>query len=147
MVINEEKGNLFELDNKYYLVQCASLDCVMGMGIASQFRIHFPRIAVECLFNIKKYNLSIPCVIFHNNNDKGVFTLFTKNRYFDLPTYDDLKSCLKQLANICKENNIKYLAMSRIGCNLDRLSWKTVKNMIINEFKDIDINIEIRTKN
>ena len=27
MVLNEQKGNLFELDKKYTLVQCVSEDC------------------------------------------------------------------------------------------------------------------------
>jgi len=34
MNINEEKGDLFKLDEKYVLAHCISLDCKLGMGIA-----------------------------------------------------------------------------------------------------------------
>ena len=33
--------------------------------------------------------------------------------------------------------------MPRIGCGLDKLNWKNVKNMIKEIFKDTDIAIEV----
>ena len=38
-------------------------------------------------------------------------------------------------------NNIKFIAMPKIGCGLDRLQWDKVKEIIINTFKDIDLEI------
>ena len=43
MILKEEKRNLFEVDDKYYLAHCISEDCAMGAGIAVDFNknIHF----------------------------------------------------------------------------------------------------------
>lgn len=32
MIFNEEPGNLFDVDKKYYLVHCVSTDCALGAG-------------------------------------------------------------------------------------------------------------------
>lgn len=37
MIYNEEKGNLFEVPDKYYLAHCVSTDCALGAGITVQF--------------------------------------------------------------------------------------------------------------
>ena len=34
------------------------------------------------------------------------------------------------MVGMCKEFNIKYLAMPKIGCGLDRLQWGKVKEII-----------------
>ena len=41
MILNEKKGNLFELDKKYALAHCISQDCAMGAGIAVAFDKEF----------------------------------------------------------------------------------------------------------
>lgn len=36
---------------------------------------------------------------------------------------------------------VKYLAMPKIGCGLDRLQWGKVKEIICEVFKDMDVEI------
>ena len=48
------------------------------------------------------------------------------------------------MALLCKELEIKYLGLPKIGCGLDRLQWGKVREIIKEEFKDLDIEIEIR---
>ena len=38
-------------------------------------------------------------------------------------------------------NKIKYVAMPKIGCGLDRLQWGKVREIINETFKDLDIEI------
>ena len=45
---------------------------------------------------------------------------------------------------LCKKLDIKYLGLSKIGCGLDRLSWTKVREIIKEEFKDLDVEIEVR---
>ena len=48
------------------------------------------------------------------------------------------------MAFMCKQFNIKKLAMPKIGCGLDRLQWSKVRENIKEAFKDIDIEIVVK---
>ena len=39
------------------------------------------------------------------------------------------------------ENDIKFIAIPKLGCGLDRLQWGLVRNNIEFVFKDTDIKI------
>jgi hypothetical protein len=43
----------------------------------------------------------------------------------------------------CEELGIKYLAMPKIGCGLDKLDWNRVSDMIREIFSDLDIEIMV----
>jgi len=135
MTFTEIKGNLFDRKLEHpseYYVHCISGDYACGAGIAKEFN--------------KRYNLTKklqelpPCKCMTIDN---VINLITKSKYWQKPTYDSLRETLVDLKELCKENLIKTLIMPRIGCGLDRLSWKNVKKMLKEIFEDTDINIEI----
>ena len=144
MKFNEQKGNLFELDKKYSLVHCISQDCAMGAGIAVQFDKTFKGMKNYCKRVIKENNLSFPVVIPFNEDNRCIFNLVTKKAYYGKPTYLTITKCIHNMVGMCKEFDIKYLAMPKIGCGLDRLQWGKVKEIIKEEFKNLDINIEVR---
>lgn len=136
MILNEKKGNLFELDNdKYFYAHCISLDFNLDKSVALDFQ--------------KKFNLKrdlektssgkYPELITVNH----VFNLVTKKKYWNKPTYESLTTCIRYMRDMCKNCNIKYLAMPKIGCGLDRLQWGRVREIIKEEFKDLDIEIEL----
>ncbi|MBN1074697.1 hypothetical protein DVV91_10120 [Clostridium botulinum] len=148
MKFNEQKGNLFELDNeKYAYVHCISSDCEMGKGIAVEFKNKYKgmqkylREKVENAY--KSYPLCIPAI---RNKDNKVLVLFlvTKNKYWNKPTYDTLRTTLIDMRDFCFRHNVKYLAMPKIGCGLDRLQWGKVREIIKELFDDTDIVIEVR---
>lgn len=144
MIFNEKKGNLFELDNKYALVHCISLDCEMGKGIAVEFDKRFRGMKNYCKRVVEVNNLSYPCVIPYLNNYQSVFNLVTKKIYYGKPTYATIRKCIEEMAYMCQQFDIKYLAMPKIGSGLDKLQWGKVREIIIEEFMDLDIEIEVR---
>ena len=73
-----------------------------------------------------------------------VFNLDTKGKYWNKPTYKSITQCIKYMRDYCIKYNIHYLAMPKIGCGLDKLQWGKVREIIKEEFKDVDIQIEIR---
>ena len=98
MKYNEQKGNLFELDNdKYFYAHCISADYELGAGIAVTFQKKFH--LKQHLKEIGKGNYPELIVIDH------VLNLVTKR---------------------------------------DRLQWSKVREIIKEEFKDLDIEIEVR---
>lgn len=135
MIFKEEKRNLFEVDSKYHLVHCISSDCKMGAGIAVEFqkRFKFKNYLLSLEESLKKH----PQVIFCSQ----VFNLITKARYWHKPTYESVTECIKILKKQCELLDVKYLAMPKIGCGLDRLQWGKVREIVQEEFKDTDIEI------
>lgn len=133
--IKEIKQNIFTLDDKYYLAHCISADCAMGAGIAVQFQSKFKlrNKLLQYDDSIRKYPT---CILIGK-----VFNLITKKKYWHKPTYDSLAETLKFMKNIIVDKNIKYIAMPKIGCGLDRLQWGKVKEIIEKTFKDLDIEI------
>lgn len=144
MIINEERGDLFELDKKYVLAHCISQDCAMGKGIAVEFDKRYPGMKNELIEHIRKGNLKYPTSLFYGGVEQAVFNLVTKQKYWGKPTYETIEKCIKEMADTCRDYEIKYLAMPKIGCGLDKLDWYHVKKIIKQEFHDIDIEIEVR---
>lgn len=144
MILNEKKGNLFELDDKYVLAHCISEDCAMGAGIAVEFQKKFKGMKGYLLETIEQVPKEYPCTILYPFGKQQVFNLITKKKYWHKPTYDSIEKCIHQMRDICKSSNIKYLAIPKIGCGLDRLQWGKIREIIKEEFKDLDIEIEVR---
>ena len=143
MTFTEIHGNLFDrkLEENEFYVHCVSRDYACGAGIAKEFnkRYDLTRRLRECTC-IEK------CMRVDN-----VLNLVTKPKYWQKPTYDSLRESLEYLHSIIvyptKYPNgtmcAKTLVMPRIGCGLDKLNWKNVKNMIKEIFEDTDVAIEV----
>lgn len=139
MRYNEQRGNVFEMDKKYKLAHCISKDCAMGAGIAIEFDKRFPKMKQMIKQAILDNNIPYPITMFFIQD--GIFNLITKERYFHKPSYNSITIAINQMAAICKQEEIKYLAMPRIGSGLDRLQWSKVKEIILKEFNDIEIEV------
>ena len=146
MILNIEKGDLFKLDNdKYVYAHCISLDCNMGKGIAKTFDKKFNGMKSFLINKINgenyDYPKTIPCF---SNGKLRVFNLITKEKYWNKPTYSSLEICICQMAEFCTRHDVKYLAIPKLGCGLDRLQWGKVQEIIYKYFYDLDITIEVR---
>ena len=77
MIYNEQKGNLFDLDNKYALAHCISYDTdnskSWNLGIVVEFKKKFSGIKEYTNNFIRENNLSCPCVVPYNKNERVVF--------------------------------------------------------------------------
>ena len=137
MILNEKKGNLFNLNNdKYFFAHCISADYNLGAGIAVEFQKRFK--LRSALKNIGSGTYPELITINH------IFNLVTKAKYWHKPTYNSITQCVRNMRDFCKNCDIHYLAMPKIGCGSDGLQWCKVREIIKKEFKDLDIQIEIR---
>ena len=73
----------------------------------------------------------------------NVYNLVTKKFCWNKPTLGTLTESLKKMKEDIVKNNVKYLAMPKIGCGLDRLSWGNVSAIIKEIFEDVDIEINV----
>lgn len=144
MKYSEEKMDLMKVPQGWWLAHCISADFALGAGIAKQ---------IDEAFNMREmlkeevYNKTYPfdgnvltgtCIVIGN-----VFNLVTKDKYYQKPTLGTLELSLRQVRRYAVSHKIKKIAMPKIGCWFDRLSWDDVKPMIQKIFEDTDIEIMI----
>ena len=136
--INEINGDLFTSPDTSSLAHCVSKDLAMGAGIARIFKSKFQR--VDELYT---QNVQIGGVGVLKDNNRYIYYLVSKDRYWQKPSYNNLKKTLINMKEHCINNKVKNLCIPRIGCGLDRLKWVNVKEIIEDVFKDISINITV----
>lgn len=137
MILKEEKRDLFSVSNDYYLAHCISSDLGMGKGIVVEFNKRFDM--KNKLMSKGKYNWS--GVGYCIRADR-VMNLITKEKYWNKPTYQTLTdSLLRMKQEMILSSSINKVAMPMIGCGLDRLEWKRVKEIIQDVFNDTDYEI------
>ena len=134
----EKVEDLMSCGSFWSLAHCASQDLHMGKGIATHFRRLFGGIHEL----VAQKGCVGSCIVLHRQN-RYIFYLITKKKYYGKPSYTALESSLVALKRQCIENGIKYLAMPKIGCGLDGLNWQKVKSMIIRIFQGTDITLKI----
>lgn len=78
-----------------------------------------------------------------NNGKRYIYYLVTKTISSFKPTYEDFWFSLKKLRDHIRKNEVKKLAIPKLGCGLDRLDWDIVKSMIQFIFKDVDVEIVV----
>lgn len=147
----ELEGNLFDYEVTHFLAHCISADFKMGKGIATEFVRRYN--LKELLLDKYKDNFqhiwedqSPLCDLTRFNDTKGVFSLITKPKYFKKPTYDTLRKSLEEMKVLVKKiidesNETVKIAMPQIGCGLDKLEWNKVKEMVIEMFADINVEL------
>lgn len=144
MNFKEETRDLFMVPQGYYLAHCISGDYSLGAGIAAQFvDVYNMRYKLHRNYPIpdgeKFANVGEALLV------DNVFNLVTKDRVYHKPTYDTLIETLEDMKEQCENLDIDKIAMPRIGCGLDGLSWDTVEGIIKKVFEDTDMEILICT--
>ena len=144
MNFKEETRDLFTVPQGYYLAHCISGDYSLGAGIAAQFvDVYNMRYKLHRNYPIpdgeKFANVGEALLV------DNVFNLVTKDRVYHKPTYDTLIETLEDMKEQCENLDIDKIAMPRIGCGLDGLSWDTVEEIIMEVFEDTDMEILICT--
>lgn len=149
MKFKEVRGDLFSAlrtqPKPLLLAHCISADAALGAGIAKTFRQKYPAMAywLKCLSQAHSLRIGNDYVwpLAPNKADVHIANLITKDRYWRKPTYTSLAKTLAALHKTVRQQQIKTLAIPRIGCGLDRLSWQKVSLMITAMFEDTDVTI------
>ena len=143
MYYHEEKMNLMDVPQGWWIAHCISGDFALGAGVAKQITEAFNmRAALRSMWgedSAMSGQWSVPCCLPVGN----VFNLVTKERYFHKPTLDSLRTALEEMARYAENMRVAKIAMPKIGCGLDKLSWDDVAPMIRDIFEDTDIEIMV----
>lgn len=148
MTIREEQRDLFTVPTDYILVHCISADFAMGAGIAKEFAKRGVKQELKdgIISHYPVHERIGKCITTVATGWRAEFNLITKEKYWYKPTYSTLKTTLEEMKHLCLTYNVLHLAMPRIGCGLDRLSWDKVKQLIEEVFADTDVEILVCVK-
>ena len=76
-------------------------------------------------------------------DNRDVYYLVTKEKYWHKPTYATLTSSLQAMKAHCVKQGTTQLAMPTIGCGLDGLSWPNVCEIIRDVFRETDVAVTV----
>lgn len=112
----------------------------MDVGIAKIIKNKYGRIEAE-----KNTHLFSGDFIVNNfpKHKKIICCLITKYNQFSECSYSAYSESLKNLITYLVDNNIKDVSLPRIGCGLDKMDWSIMKNIILTEFANTDINVSV----
>lgn len=140
MKYTEIQKDLFELGKEeYHFAHCISSDCQMDAGIAVHFNRHFK--LRKLLLQKSAEERSAPTCV--KAEGTKVFNLITKERYWNIPSYDSVEQSLIKMREQIKAERITKLAMPKIASGLDQKKWEKIREMIQKVFNDIDIEIVV----
>lgn len=137
MQIVIEHRSVFDYAKKLHIAHCIAADLRMGAGIAVQMQKKFGiRGQIERLWGGKPN--SPGCTL-----TDWVFNLITKRVSSGKPTYRSMREALISMRKLIHVHGIKEIAMPKIGCGLDKLSWARVRELLEEIFEDDDLTIRV----
>lgn len=140
-----QNGNIFTADTEAVVntVNCVG---VMGKGIALQFREKYPE-------NYKAYknacatgNVVIGKMFVTKNGlltPNYIINFPTKNHWRGKSQIEYIESGLDDLKSVLQKYNIKSVSIPPLGSGNGGLDWDTVKQLIIDKLRDLDIDIVV----
>lgn len=134
--LTEEIGDLFSCPVSASLAHCVSRDLHMGKGIAVLFKKKFGGVAA-----VKAQNKDLGECAVLKDNSRFIYYLITKEKYNHKPKLATLKQALCDMKDHCVANAVSELCLPKIGCGLDRLDWKEVKQVLVETFKDTNVKL------
>ncbi|KAK0053517.1 O-acetyl-ADP-ribose deacetylase 1 [Biomphalaria pfeifferi] len=134
----EKEGDLFTCSNTASLAHCVSEDLIMGKGIAVEFKRRFGQVEELC-----KQKSTVGQFAVLQDGERYIYYLVTKPKYDKKPSEVNVKYCLREMRDHILQHGVKELCMPRIGCGLDELDWKKVKEIIKTVFQGCPITVTI----
>lgn len=138
----EVEGDLFEATEDFALGHCVSKDFKMSQGVALEFRRRFGQVD-----KLIQQNKSVTEITAIKNNQQYLLYMINKEIYHQKPTYETMFYTIKNLRQFCETENIKKVALPRIGSGHDRLDWEQVRTMIRYIFRNSKIKVLIFNSN
>ena len=84
-------------------------------------------------------------VYWDKEQSRYIYLLMIRGKYIDVATYDDLKSCSRELRARAAFKGVSCFAMPRIGVLDDRLEWTNVAISLESVFPDVYCTLTVYT--
>lgn len=136
MTLTYKIGNIFDIPLGWDIVHCVTADFSCGAGIAKELN---ERCNLKEKFEAQHFSTDIvgSCVKIDN-----IFNLLTKQNRYSKVSYEDLTNCLYHMADMILGAHYN-IAMPKIGCGRDGLSWDIVVDIIKEVFENMDVDFVV----
>lgn len=136
MTLTYKIGNIFDIPLGWDIVHCVTADFSCGAGIAKELN---ERCNLKEKFEAQHLATDTvgSCVKIDN-----VFNLLTKQNRYSKVSYEDLTNCLYHMADMILGAHYN-IAMPKIGCGRDGLSWDIVVDIIKEVFENMDVDFVV----
>ena len=111
----------------------------MGAGIAVAFKEKFGG-----LEELRRQRINVGGVGVLRRDGRYIYYLVTKERYSDKPSLKSLEASLVALRERITADGVQRLAMPKLGCGLDGLSWNLVQELVSSVFRQTPVEIQVR---
>lgn len=138
-LIKEKRLNIFELSNDYSIAHCISADLKMSKGIALDIKNTYG----DTTNILSKLNPQLGHVLTTRINNKLIYHLITKEKFYQKPTINTIKTALANLKTCMIINNNFNLSIPKLASDLDNCNWTMIKQLIYAEFQNTDIELII----
>lgn len=129
-------GNILCCPSNMSIAHCVSNDGKMGAGLA---------LTLNREFHLKNDFLKAPravgSVVALRRGDRFIVNLISKERYFHLPTLQDIEETFRNMKRFLIFNEIHDIAVPELGCGLDRCNLKEIIKILEKVFKNDPLNI------
>ena len=138
-LINKQKEFYKELIEYFFSSEFMKFKATLVVNKSDQKHEQYNRTHDDFYYVVYYYTLRN----FLYRDNRYIYNLVTKDKYFNKPTYNTILSSLSDMKKHAIKNDVKKICMPMIGCGLDRLQWIRVKDIIHDVFKDSNINVII----
>lgn len=143
-MIKQVIGDIFDQDVEA-IVNPVNTVGVMGAGLALQFKVRFPE-----MFHLYKEQCKLKALTLGNiwackitKYSQWIICFPTKGHYNESSELINIVLALKHLAKMIKDEDIRSIAIPKIGCGLGGLKWSQVLPAIKANLKPVEDNCEI----
>jgi hypothetical protein len=129
-------GNIFDAPCYFHIAHCINTHGDFNVGLSKEIENLF------CVSEILRFEYDY----LEKGNAlliKNVFNLITKENRYDKVAYKDLEMALFYMKEKMEDDNIRYLAIPKLGCGKDGLEWNRVKEIIFDIFEDFEGTIRV----
>lgn len=138
-----DKGDIFKLNEVYNYAHGCNCAGAMGKGIALQFKKKFPKMFLEYKTLCKQGDFDLGDVFKYSYSQGVVYNLGTQKTWRTKATLEAVEESLTKMLKLAREEDIKKIALPRIGAGLGGLNWVDVKGVIIKVAKKYNTTLFI----
>jgi O-acetyl-ADP-ribose deacetylase (regulator of RNase III) len=140
-MIKQFTGNLFESEAEAYVHGCNTFGR-MGAGVAKEFSDRYPEMYDDYKKKCMLGEFQPGSGYIYRAKDRLIVNLGTQSGK-DSATYEYVEQSVNWLAEECKKQSIRRIAMPRIASGLGGLEWELVLHIIKKSFSDSETDVEI----
>lgn len=130
MITYIKYGDIFDLPDIHCYAHGCNCAGAMGKGIAVQFKNKYPDMYLQYKKRCKQGEFNLGDIFEYQSDNDHIFNLGTQKDWRTKATLEALRTAILKMLESASKQNIKAIAMPKIGAGLGGLPWESVKSVL-----------------